>query len=416
MSITDLETGPVQAAERVEVIDVVRGFALFGVLLANLVWWTQDSPLSDQQKAALPTAAIDHVVRLLVGLFVDGKFYTLFSFLFGLGFAIQLERAARKGVDAVAIYRRRLLVLLAIGLVHNFLVWAGDILHMYALLGLLLLAVRRWSSSTLVVVGLVLAVLVPAVFRTLGAVLMSESEEKAIEEAARLEHLAALTGGGPLDVVVYNATNYVTFYTSWFFLPFLTSIVGRFLIGLLAGKERWFEEPGRHLALFRGLWRWGLVLGVLGQGLNAADEEKLLPKDLLPDWVYEPVVALASQVGLIGLAAAYLAWIVLAMRRPRGRRALAWLAPVGRMALTNYLTHSLVFLLVFYDFGLDLTAKVGASFCLGLALVLFATQAVASRWWLRRFHFGPAEWVWRSLTYRRRQPMRLDGGGAWSRT
>jgi uncharacterized protein len=86
------------------------------------------------------------------------------------------------------------------------------------------------------------------------------------------------------------------------------------------------------------------------------------------------------------------------------------------MALTNYLTHSLVFLLVFYDFGLDLTAKVGASFCLGLALVLFATQAVASRWWLRRFHFGPAEWVWRSLTYRRRQPMRLDGGGAWSRT
>jgi uncharacterized protein len=120
---------------------------------------------------------------------------------------------------------------------------------------------------------------------------------------------------------------------------------------------------------------------------------------------------LAAQVpiylGLIAMAGSYLSGLVLLWRRPEWRSRLAWLAPVGRMALTNYLTHSVIYLAVFYGFGLALLGRVGAAFCLAMSAVVFAGQIMLSSWWLRRFRFGPAEWVWRSLTYGVRQPMRL---------
>lgn len=403
---------PVAADERITQIDVVRGFALFGVLLANAVWWTQDAALSDGQKAALPTACIDGIARACVGLFVDGKFYTLFSFLFGLGFAVQLERAEARGVDAVALYRRRLLVLLVIGLCHNFLVWSGDVLHMYALVGLLLLLARRWSARTLAACGFALAVVVPAACEVLVAVLIPESQEKAAEEALRLEHLATLTGAGALGVVRYNVTNYLTFFTTLFFLPFLTSILGRFLLGRLAGLQRWLHDPEQHLPLFRRLFWWGLAAALLGSAEMIADWAEWWPKRSATGLLLQSLRAVARHVGVVGLSSAYLAGILLLMRWPRGRRWLGLLAPVGRMALTNYLTHSLLYLACFHDFGLDLTGRVGAAFCLAFTVVVFLLQVAFSTWWLARFQFGPAEWMWRSLTYGRRQPMRRKQAAA----
>lgn len=145
---------PIGAAERIELIDVVRGFALYGVLLANLIWISQEGAVTPAQVAALPTATVDRVVRYAVQFFIDWKFYTLFAFLFGLGFSVQLIRAEQRGVAIIPIYVRRLVVLLGFGLAHAYLVWYGDILHHYALLGFVLVLFRKSSDRFLLAAGL----------------------------------------------------------------------------------------------------------------------------------------------------------------------------------------------------------------------------------------------------------------------
>jgi uncharacterized protein len=398
---------PVAAGERIALLDVVRGFALFGVLLANLVWWSQYVPLSEERRAALPTAGIDQLARLAVSALIDGKFYTLFSFLFGLGFAVQLQRGNDRGSDAAPVYRRRLLVLLLIGLAHNFLLWAGDVLHMYALLGFLLLLARRLSDRMLLRLGLCCAVLVPFLCEAVGMLVLPDNKE--VEAAAVERAWVAFTTGSPADILRFHLRDYWGFYTSGFFAPFLTSIVGRFLLGLWAGRVRLLHDPAAHEQLFRKLLVVGLSVAVPCLAILVLRECDVLDP-VLPRVARRLVGSACTSVSVIALAAAYLAAIALRWQRRPGRGLLALLAPVGRMALTNYLTHSLVYVLVLYRFGLGLTGKFGSAFCIGLAVAVFALQIAFSSWWLRRFRFGPAEWLWRSLTYGRAQPMRLRSG------
>ena len=148
---------PVSVHERIDLLDVVRGFALFGVLLANLVWITTDVVLTDARLSQLPTAPLDRIVKPLVVLFVDHKFYTLFSFLFGLGFAIQLSRGEERRYNVVAVYGRRVSILAVIGLLHIAFIWYGDILLVYAIGGFGLLAVRHWNTRLLLTLALALA-------------------------------------------------------------------------------------------------------------------------------------------------------------------------------------------------------------------------------------------------------------------
>jgi uncharacterized protein len=154
--------GPITSLERVELIDAIRGFALFGVLLANMVWLTQEVPMTPERLAALPTASIDHVVKHAVTFFIDWKFITLFSFLFGLGFAVQLIRAEERGQQIIGTYARRLAVLFVCGIVHASLLWYGDILTFYAMLGFVLILFRKASDRTLLITAGVFAVVVPA--------------------------------------------------------------------------------------------------------------------------------------------------------------------------------------------------------------------------------------------------------------
>jgi uncharacterized protein len=139
---------PVAPGERYEIIDIVRGFALFGVLLANMVWTTQEAPLTDEQRQAMTTRSVDDAALFFTGAFIDGKFYTLFSMLFGMGFALQLTRASERGVSLLPTYMRRLGILLAIGILHTVLLWFGDILHIYALLGFVLILFAGRSNRT----------------------------------------------------------------------------------------------------------------------------------------------------------------------------------------------------------------------------------------------------------------------------
>jgi uncharacterized protein len=403
-------SGPTRAADRIELIDAVRGFALYGVLLANLIWVSQEVALAPAQVDAMPTAAIDKVVRYGVQFFIDWKFYTLFSFLFGLGFSVQLLRGERRGAAIVPLYMRRLGVLLGIGLVHGYLFWYGDVLHLYALLGFLLILFRGRSDRVLLGAGIGLAVVLPAVV-VIAQTLADPKPPSPGPDAEELKEIAArfqaFNSSDYVAILKENAKHAVGLWTSGFAVHFLPSILGKFLLGFYVGRRRLLEEPEAHLPLFRRLLVWGLVFGMVGNAIwvwaysvtHSGAVSRSSP------WI------LASELpvyfGLVAMAAFYLSALVLLWRNPSWRRRLSYLAPVGRMALTNYLTHSLVYLVLFYGFGVGLLGRVGATRCLAISLAVFAAQIVFSHWWLRRFRFGPAEWLWRSLTYGARQPMSL---------
>lgn len=405
---------PVAAEERFELLDVVRGFALYGVLLANLIWVSQEGAVTPAQIAALPTATLDSLVRDAVQFFVDWKFYTLFSFLFGLGFSMQLMRGERRGSPIIPLYLRRLGVLLGFGLVHAYLIWYGDILHHYALLGFVLVLFRKRSDRIVLGAGVTLAVLLPAAIVVIKA-LTGPAMTPQAPVPANLEELGdrfrAFTSGNYVESLGENARYAMGFWISGVALHFLPSILGKFLLGFYAGRRRLLQNPEAHLHLFRKLLVWGLAVGLGGNILWVGTTKLTHSGALAPSSGWVLAAQLPIYLGLIAMAAFYLSSIVLLWRVPAWRHRLRYLAPVGRMALTNYLTQSLTYLLLFFGFGLNLLGRVGATFCLGVSVVIYAAQIAFSSWWLRHFQFGPAEWLWRSLTYRQRQPMRMASSG-----
>jgi uncharacterized protein len=192
---------PTADIERHEILDVLRGFALYGVLLANLVWLTTDKVLSDARLQQLPTVPVDPIARALVAFFIDGKFYTLFAFLFGLGFSLQMHKAEMRGARIVSVYIRRLSVLLFIALIHIALIWYGDILLMYAALGFVLLLFRGARPKLWVVMlALALALFARTAFTAYHAVtdpeIVSSTVSEAEQDARTKEaHLAAFASG-----------------------------------------------------------------------------------------------------------------------------------------------------------------------------------------------------------------------------
>ena len=351
---------PLGAGERVELIDAVRGFALYGVLLANLIWLTQEGAVVPAQVAALPTAAIDRLVKYGVEFFIDWKFYTLFSFLFGLGFSVQLMRGERRGVAVLPVYGRRLGILLGFGLGHAYLVWYGDILHHYALLGFLLILFRKCSDRLLLGMGIGLGVVLPAAVQ-MGKALFDPASPAAGPDPAELQVLGArfraFTSGSIVESLRENAKYALGFWTSGVALHFLPAILGKFLLGFYAGRRQVLQEAEAHLAMFRRLLTWGLAIGLVGNALWVATTALIHSGRLAASSSWVLAAQLPIYLGLIAMAAFYLSGIVLLWQRASWRSRLARLAPVGQMALTNYLTHSLVYLALFYGFGLALLGR-----------------------------------------------------------
>jgi len=394
---------PVPPPERIAVLDVMRGWALLGVLIVNV-----HEAISGRRYGpdVADTTTVDLVATRFIEIAISAKSITLLTFLFGLGFSIQLVRADDRGEDARGLFARRLVVLFAIGACHATFIWWGDVTWSYAVTGFALLAFRRasdrallgWSIALMFIPRLVYAV--PAVGEAVRASLPHPPDRAAFNHdmlAAALGHDFSARIAAHLRQVLYYISTNALWYFPW--------LIGRFLLGYYAGRRRLFADGGAaHLSLFRRLFAWGLALGVVGTVLVAvrrsslmADYELTLPAQL--------ALVVASEIGVLGLTAAYVSAIVLAMDRAAVRRCLTVLAPVGRMPLTTYVMQSIVGTFVFYGWGLGYTGEIGSAGCLAIAIAIFALQVVASHLWLRRFRFGPLEWLWRTLVYRRIQPM-----------
>ncbi|MFP2925282.1 DUF418 domain-containing protein [Pyxidicoccus sp. 3LG] len=421
-SSTDADTvsRPVGISERVALLDALRGFALCGVFVSNSFMWFSGRTLMPRDQAqALMAPPLEVVVGSLYQFFVNQKFVTLFSFLFGLGFSIQLTRAEARGVPIVPLYMRRLLILLGIGLVHVFGIWMGDILHTYALVGFLLLLFRDRSDRTVLTWAfgllLVMPLLVPAILRY-GPMLLHGAEaaaeaakaRTAAEAALRTKLLEGLSGESYWGAMWANGR----YFVESFFRPnrilWMSIILSRFLFGLMAGRLLLLTDVEGRRHLHRRILTWGLVVGV---SINAPALiiQRLRTAKVWtpPDNVWMFLLNSAQEIGYVALAAAYVALFALLFQRERWRRLMSALGPVGRMALSMYLLESVVSVWLYNGWGLGFIGKLPPSRVVALSLGIFAVQVVLARWWLARFRFGPAEWLWRSLTYGRAQPMRL---------
>ena len=406
---------PVAPAERLSHLDALRGFALLGILLMNMEAFT--GPMLASGSGLDPAlSGIDRIADGLVYFFVQGKFFTLFSLLFGMGFAVMSQRAEAAGGDFAGVYWRRGLVLLAIGLLHGVLVWSGDILATYALLSFLLLAFRplpaRWLGWLGALVYLGGAGLVFAL------ALLSWVVSLAPEGADAWNRAISQGGAQMLALVddarrVYASGSYGEAVTQRLrelgaslgnITVFGPLVFGMFLLGAAFVRSGAMVEPARHARLF-ALLRWvAMPLGLLAMTASFA-LASYFPLDR-----FDLRTGSAQALGFVAsglMSLGYMAWLLRAFATRAGARLAAWLAPAGRMALTNYLMQSVVCTLVFYGYGLGFFGRMPRAWQVLFALGLFALQMLLSRWWLRRFRFGPAEWLWRSLTYWKAQPMRV---------
>jgi uncharacterized protein len=388
------------ARDRIELLDALRGFALLGILLANILVFSGWMFLGDEEKVALAGEAATQWQQRFHRFFVDGKFYTIFSLLFGAGFALQLQSLKRRGADGLRIYRRRVLILLAIGLVHSMLIWDGDILTLYALLGLLLPLFHRLPDRVLLAWAGTLIFIVPPLgmllFRLLGwpadAGLMSLSDSVAM----------ALGVTDPKDGVGWVRREDFWGWFSWiasgpiFSLGIrveswrIPKVLGIMLIGICLGRRL---ASGNLLGDTRLLWRVLLAGAAIGIPANIA--YALRGQTSQADW---PSLIGTAPMGLAYAAAFALAW-------PRAQRVLGVFAAPGRMALTNYLAQSVVCVFVFYGIGLGQVGYWPPALFYGFAVALFAAQLTLSHLWLAHHRQGPLEALWRRWTYRGGQPV-----------
>lgn len=368
---TTAQTQPVAARDRILALDVLRGFAMVGVLVAYCAWSLGTTP--DDQWSRL-----DRSLGEFIGFAVDGKFYTILAFLFGLGFSLQLERASDTKA-AVRTYCRRLAVLAAIGLAHALLLRNGDILLPYALTGFVLVPFRR-ASDRLIVAAAIVALLLPYAARWAW-----QASSVPIPERPDLSNAPYL-----VENAAWVRYWYETAIFSW------PTNLTLFLFGFLAGRHRLVprlaSQPRTMVMILAG----GLVgaIALFWASLNLTGS------------------TVASRLAFTFqnwcLSSAYAATLLLALRSARGTALVSPLAPVGRMALTNYLLQAAIIVPLCLTFGWFDTFTPTRALTLAFAVLLF--QLPFSAWWLRRYRFGPAEWVWRLLTYRRVPPLRLDRG------
>lgn len=380
-------------------MDVLRGFALFGILLMNMEAFS--GPMDMSFTGIDPHwQGWDYWADAFVYVFVQGKFFTLFSLLFGAGFAVMAQRAAVAGRDFTRFYLRRSLGLLVIGVLHGLLLWSGDILVAYALLSFVLLAFREAPRSWLPALGTMAYLGAAVLMLMLGALMQLVPADAASAQAAAAAKAIeaqrqAYGHGSYLQAVAQRLLD--VFASLGALLVVGPQVLGMFLIGAWFARSGAIAEPGRYPRLWAGL-RWLLLpIGLAVMLLSTW----VLPYNAPGQFNMRSAgaYALTAVAGLM-MCLGYLAWGV------RWSRHLQWLAPAGRMALSNYLGQSLVCTLVFYGYGLGWFEQVGRASQLLFAVVLFAMQVLLSQLWLRRFQYGPVEWLWRAFTYLQLPPLR----------
>lgn len=400
-----MTAGPTPEGERADVLDALRGFALLGILISHVPDFSGYEFMTAPERAALDGLGIGGALAPLTEFLIRGKFFSLFSLLFGIGFAIQLESARRRGAPFTRHFARRLAVLCAIGIAHG-LLWYGDILRDYALLGLALLPAAAWDAQKTLRATRVLLIARVAwpllVFASVPLLVPFAASTAGSDPEAQF--LAQTRAFGGTDVSAMFAVNLQLLRLKALQLVYdgkALSILGMFFLGASVGKARLHEALAARRALFVRTLAICAPLGMLGNALLVRLHATAPAYPPNFGWALEGVV---FAIAVPALAIAYACGFALAFAS--GCRVLRLIAPAGRMALTTYVSQTLLCIVLFYGVGFGLQGSLGQAGCLVVAFAIFSVQCAVAAAWLRRFQFGPLEWAWRRLTYGVPVPMR----------
>ena len=409
--------GPVAPSERIELLDVLRGLALFGVLYVNLHDFGSEQVTGPAHNAA----------RFFMLSVFESKFFGLFSLLFGMGFALQLRRADAGGTSLFRVYWRRLAVLFVLGWVHT-TIYSGDIIWLSAVLGFVLLLFRRWPPRRLVAVAILISVVSVGSWYLFRSDLVDIGLGPATEEVQSsplpdLERAAVDPGASRQAALERTFTEGSLSEVLWANLLWARGGIHLegygppafvlFLIGLAIVRAGILDDLEVHRTAIQRLMWWMAGLGVPGAVIRAS---RIQGFDLLassvavwgsedPSLVMQTLVAFLSSLSNLTLALAYASFVALHLSAPGWYRVLRPLAPVGRMALSVYIGQSIVYTTLYYGYGFGLYGHLGPAHILPIAAAMFGVEILVCRWWMRRFRYGPLEWLWRSATYLRWQPM-----------
>ncbi|MFD2630339.1 DUF418 domain-containing protein [Oceanobacillus kapialis] len=378
---------PTKESRRLPWIDGARGFAIFGIFVVNIGAFSAPYFLYG---GTSNTSSVDQFIEVLIDIFFQASFYTLFSLLFGFGFQMMKDSLVEKNLSVFPVLGRRLMMLIIFGLIHAFLIWHGDILLTYGIIGLLLLAFLHVKGKTLLAWALLLMGV------SVGLISISLYEFRhylgqanffAAEQA--IKHYQS---GNLLKIWEQNYTDwlYANGGESYFLL--IGTLLPLFLVGMLIAKKRWLHEPEKHQPILRRLWLLSLVMFA---GLKAG-----------PYMFGNPAWFSMIQDNIGGAFSAlfYILSITFLFQMPRISKLFKPLQYVGRMALTNYIAQSLICFVLFYIVGLYSSITPASSML--IVVIIYSIQVVWSKWWLARFRFGPLEWLWRSVTYKKVQKLR----------
>ena len=412
MQVEKIKAAPISQRNRVEILDILRGFALLGICVANYPFFSLYIFQPPEVKAAMSTAAIDHWLKYFHFTFIDGKFYTLFSLLFGIGFSIIYLRSRQCSQSGLKIFYRRLFILMLMGLAHLLLLWEGDILFLYALIGLLLPLFKNVSNKKLLLYWAIFT-LSPLLFDSLKvlsdnrwnlanplrAIAIQLSTFHGITEENFSTWLVDHTQYK--DLLLFNQSGFFWRYQGLLDNNRFPKVLGMFLLGLYVGRKLIFQNLEENRMLLKQVQRWGFLIG--------------LPASMVFAWLELDGKGLPAPIGLadtlfyaisvVPMSLAYTTTLCLWYLTPVGKKQLSIFAAPGRMALTNYLMQTLFAIWIFYGIGLGLGAKTGSFFVILIALGVYIFQILFSTLWLKYFRYGPLEWIWRQLTYGTRLPL-----------
>ena len=392
---------PVEAKKRHIILDALRGFALLGICLANYPEFSLYSFLEAYPKEMFPTAAIDYVTQYFLYIFIDGKFYTIFSLLFGIGFSIILENNRKRGANGTLIFYRRMFFLLLIGFAHLILIWSGDILMLYALVGMTLPLFLRCKDKTLLVwagIFLLVPVIIDYICQFTGISAASRIEEWQWRLCDRFgitqENFAywlhdANSYSDMSKFLVMGAVERL-----WEFVDGnrYFKVLGLFLIGFWLGRNRMFARLDEFQSLLKKISLWGICLGLPLSAIYAWSAMNGKPFGFGTHSLFYFISVYLTSFGYIAL------FSLLYLRNNEG---MLWntLKYPGRMALTCYIGQSALGVLIFYGVGLGIGAETGLIYGELIAICVFVFEIIFCRLWLQTFKFGPLEWIWRCLTY-----------------
>jgi len=380
--------------------------ALFGILAANMRAFF--APLDTYGNiGVLYPGRADVLAQAFIDVFIQGKFISIFSFLFGMGFAIQMSRAEARGVRFLGFYPWRLLALALFGLIHGILIWAGDILLTYAFSGAILLLFRQRQQKTLLWWAGGLFTLPIVIGSTILTLYFTRFRQPWMQpkppDMKKLHEVIAIYAHGTVRQILVQ--NWLEWKDELPLTLFAIYAVALFLLGMWVWRAGIVQRLDEYRPVLKRVCAWCIPVGLI-LNIYVAIVKVVVPPGTVSLWGWS--AGLLSLSGAHILSAGYISGLALIFLHQDWRRLLLPFAAVGRMALTDYLMQSVLCTFFFYHYTTGLYGRIGPAIGLAPTVILYGAQVVFSNWWLKRYRFGPMEWLWRGLTYGKLPSMRKE--------